>query len=518
MNSDTSQNEIKHYWYTVLRRKYLFIGVSLIVLSIVVWGSFFMPEKYEAKSTVFIEQSAIRHLIEGNRMRYSGGDMLRGLRYTMLSTKVLINVAREMDFDITDENEMEMLIGKFSKNTTITASTKENLFTVSYKGKDPDEVQEYVNTLVEKYIAMYLSSKKEDAYGASKFISEQIDYYKKKIAEIDGRLADFRRDEGIYVVIDEGSLVNSIKKNTEEIENVEMQMKKLEAKKKKMKQQLSGESAYTLAMIDSGGGNSLPARLKTLELKLQILLTNYTENYPEVIRVKMEIETLKKQIKIKTEDGDGEGNLNSDLSSGMSMMNPIYQQLKEDLFSVESEIDSLEAKKGTLLNRIKRNESELKNIPENKKILANLEGDKNTYQTLYEQMLAKLGQAEVNEQVEVQNKGESYKIIERAVYPRKPVSPDRVKLILLGILGGIAAGFGAVLFMEKNDSSIRNVDTLKSQFGLKVFAVIPTIVTENDIRRKQKLERSVYAFSVFYLFIIGGVLVRELLGRFFLVK
>ncbi|MEN8264149.1 MAG: XrtA system polysaccharide chain length determinant [Nitrospirota bacterium] len=517
MNSDTSQNEIKHYWYTVLRRKYLFIWVSLIVLSIVVWGSFFIPEKYEAKSTVFIEQSAIRQLIEGNRMRYREG-VLRGLRYTMLSRKVLISVAREMDFDVTDENKMEMLIGKFSKNTTITASTKENLFRVSYKGKDPDAVQEYVNTLVEKYIEMILSAKKDDAYGASMFLSEQIDYYKKKIAEIEGRLADFRRDEGIYLAIDEGSLVNSIKTYQEEIENVEMEMKKFEAKKKKMKQQLSGESAYTLAMIDSGGGNSLPARLKTLEHKLQILLTNYTENYPEVIRVKMEIETLKKQIKVKTEDGDADGNLNSDLSSGMSMMNPIYQQLKEDLFSVESEIDSLTAKKGTLLNRIKRNESELKNIPESKKILTNLERDKNTYQTLYKQMLSKLGQAEVNEQVEAQNKGETYKIIERAVFPRRPVSPDRVKMILFGILAGIAAGFGAVLFMEKNDSSIRNVDTLKSQFGLKVLAVIPSIVTENDLRRKQKLDKSVYAFSVFYLFIIGGVLVRELLDRFFLVK
>jgi polysaccharide chain length determinant protein (PEP-CTERM system associated) len=520
MNDDTSQNEIKYYWQVILRRKYLFIGVSLVVLSIIVWGCFFIPEKYEATSTVFIEQSAIKKLIEGTRTRYKGEDRLRGLKYTMLSRNVLIKVIREMDFDVDVENEIEMerLIANLNKNTNINESTKEDLFTVSYRGKNPAVVQEYVNTLVGKYIETILSFKKEGAYGASKFLSEQIDYYKRKIADIEGELADFRREEGIYLAIDERTTVNSIKSYREEIEDVEMEIMKLGAKKKKMNQQLSGESPYAMAMLDSAGGNSLPARLRSLEHQLQILLTRYTENYPEVIKVKIEIETLKKQMKAKTLSQGDDRIPDSDLSSGITMMNPLYQQLKEDLFSVESEIDSLKAKKGTLINRIKRAESELKNIPRNKKILTNLERDKDTYQTLYEQMIAKLGQAEVNEQVEVQNKGEAYKIVESAILPRKPVSPNRVLIILFGIFAGAAAGFGAVLFMDKNDSSIRNIDTLKSQFGLKVFAVIPTIVTENDVRRKQKLDRNVYAFSLFYLFIIGGVFIREVIAKFLLVK
>ena len=516
--TDTAPMDIKKIRQIIIRRQYLFIAVSLAVLSVIVWGSFFIPEKYEAKSTVFIEQSAIKKLIQGSGRRSREEGSLRGLKYTMLSRKVLLKVINEMDLDAMARNdaEIESMIEKLARDTNITESAKENLFTVSYTGKDPGMVQEYVNTLVEKYIETIISLKKKDAFGASRFLSEQIDYYKDKIAAIEGKLADFRRKEGIYLAINESALVRSITGYKEQIEDVEMEVKNLKAKKKRIKQQLSGESPFTLALIDGNRGDSLPARLKALEQRLQLLLMKYTENYPEVIKIKIEIETLKKQVDAEAANaGDGTNSYGNNLSSGMSMANPIYQQLRENLLNLESEIDSLETKKETLGNRIKRIENELKNIPDNKKILTNLERDRGTYQTLYKQMLAKLGQAEVNEQVEAQNKGETYKIIERAVLPRRPVSPNRVMLILLGIFGGIGAGIGAVLFMDKNESSIRDVDTLRSLSGIKVLAVIPAIVTENDIRRKRKIDRRVYAFSILYLLIIGTVFINEIINRFF---
>lgn len=517
MNNE-SQIAIEKYWVLIQRRKYLFITISLVVLSLIIWGSYFMPEKYEAKSTVFIEQSVIKNLVQG----ISGGsrthdDMLRGLEHTMLSKKVLLEVIDELDLDATVGNEVELasMLENLSENTYINSHSQENFFTVSYRGEDPRMVQAYVNTLVDKYIDTITGLKREDAYGASKFLSEQIEYYKDKIAGIEEKLVKFRREEGIYLSVDERTLVSSIKKNREELENVSMEIKKLEAKKKKIEQQLTGEAPFTLAMIESQGGNSLTARLKSLEQKLQVLLTKYTENYPEVLRVKIEIDEIKKTLnnaKLNQESGEIAG---SDLNSGMSMMNPIYQQLKEELLATESEIDSLKANKEILNSRIKRAEDELKNIPQNKKILASLERDRDTYQTLYEQLLAKLGQAEVNEQVEAQNKGETFKIIERAGMPRKPVSPDRVLIILFGMLAGVAAGVGGVLLKENLDSSIRDTEMLKSQLKMKVLAVIPEIISENDIRKKQTLDRGIYAFSIVYLLIIGGVFIKEFVNRFF---
>ena len=515
---ETQGFDIKKYMALVSRRKYLFIAVSLLVLSVLTWGSFFVPEKYEATSKVFIEESVIKQLINGvnPRLPNETDELLSGLQHTMLSKKVLKEVINRMDLDIytKDEKEMNSLVRWYASKTEIISQRRENLFIVSFRGQNPKIVQDYVNTLISVYVDTVISSKREDAYGASKFLAGQIDYYKDKIDTIETEMADFRRKEGIYLASDESSIVRSIKDYTEQKENVEMDIKKLNAKEKKIRQQLSGEEPFTLALIENSGGDSLPARLKLLEQRFQSLLTQYTENYPEVIKVKAEMEMIKKLLLTGSEtEGSGlrgEGAQNT----GMSMMNPIYQQLKEELLSTESEIDSLEANKEILSMRIKRAENELRSIPKNKKVLANFERDRDTYHTLYQQLLAKLGRAEVNEQVEVQSKGETFKIVERAGLPRRPVSPDRVLLILLGVAAGIGAGVGAVLLREKLDSSVRDVDRIKTNFNVKILAVIPEIILENDIKRKQRLDRNVYAVSALYLIIIGGIFVREVINRF----
>ncbi len=518
--NDTLQMQIKKYWQIILRRKYLFITCSLIVLSFIVWGSFFLPKIYRSESTVFIEKSLINNLVQGiTGGSYMGDNRVRGLKYAILSRNVLFEVIKELDLDTVanDEAAVASMIQNFKENTEITEQHDEDLFIVSYQGEKPGFVRDYVNTLIAKYIETIRSSKRQEAYGASKFLSEQIDYYKKKIEAVEEKMAAFRRKEGIYLVNNEEALVNSIRENTEEIESVEMEIKKLEAKKKKVEQQLSGETPFTLAMIENEGGHTLPGRLRMLKQRLSNLLVNFTENYPEVIKVKAEIKTIEKALKNGTQVKNSLEGINSDSSVGMSVMNPIYQQLKEEGLNIESEIDSLRAKKETLYDRVNKAGTELKNIPKKKKILANLERDKNTFQVLYEQLLAKLGQAEVTEQVEIQDKGETFKVIEKAGLPLMPISPNRLMLIFMGIFAGAGAGFGIVLLKETSDTSVRDVDMLKSHFGMKTLAVIPAIVTKRDIEKKQKMDRKVYAFSIFYLLIIGGIFVKELISRFFLV-
>ena len=158
----------------------------------------------------------------------------------------------------------------------------------------------------------------------------------------------------------------------------------------------------------------------------------------------------------------------------------------------------------------------MQNIPKEKKDLSDIERDRNTHQKIYEQLLSRLGQSEVSEQMEVQDKGTTFRVVDPAILPTRPVSPNRVLLILIGIAAGAAAGVGAVLLSDYLDNSIRDVDTLKSQLGLQVLAVIPKITTDDDIKKEQRLDRRVYAVSLTYLTIIGGIFIREIIVSFLL--
>jgi polysaccharide chain length determinant protein (PEP-CTERM system associated) len=195
----------------------------------------------------------------------------------------------------------------------------------------------------------------------------------------------------------------------------------------------------------------------------------------------------------------------------MSTLNPIHQDLKQKLFEAESELEALEAKQRQLNSLIGTKEGELRNIPEEQKKLGDLENERNTHQEIYEQLLQRQGQADVSKQMEIEDKSTTFRVVDPAVLPIKPVSPDRVKLILMGILAGLAGGVGIVLACESLDSSVKDTMTLRS-LGVEVLAVIPKIFNEVESQRTKKRERLIYTISGFYFLIICASLLHEVMG------
>jgi hypothetical protein len=150
------------------------------------------------------------------------------------------------------------------------------------------------------------------------------------------------------------------------------------------------------------------------------------------------------------------------------------------------------------------------NIPAVRAQLENLEREKLSQKALYEQLVARQGQSEVSQQMEVQDKSSTFRIVDPAVMPIKPVSPDRVRIILMGIIGGIAVGVGVLLLLDYLDSSVKTVDVLKG-FGVPVLAVIPRIQDPLEVLRQRRLDFKLFGFAAIYFCIILGFLSLEVL-------
>ena len=137
--------DIKKHIQTILQRKYLFISVSLLCLSIIVWGSFFMPKIYEAKSTVFIEENVIKEYVKEITVTPSLENRIRVLKYTILSRNMLLKVIDMLDLDIKAKNqaEIENMIKTFQNGTKIEVKK--------------DELESIVRAIVEidKFVQLY---------------------------------------------------------------------------------------------------------------------------------------------------------------------------------------------------------------------------------------------------------------------------------------------------------------------------------------------------------------------------
>jgi|Deesub1362A_J573_1020465.scaffolds.fasta_scaffold00004_229 polysaccharide chain length determinant protein (PEP-CTERM system associated) len=510
---ESTGSDIKRYLHLINKRKYVFIITAISIVTIAVAISYLLPNMYEAKCTVFIERNVIENLIKDIAVTPSMEDRLKVLSYAMKSRNLLLKVIKELDLDVNQKNqaEIEKMIEHLQKNTTIDTDSKRNksmnLFVVSYRDKDPVLAKNYVNTLVRRYIEENLSEKRKEAYGANRFLSEQIRFFKEKLDNVESELVNFRKERGIFIAIDERKVVDEIKNDQEALEELRIRRKELEAKKKLVEQQMKEENPYTVAIFGKKIGDPND-KLIVLQNKLNELLMKYTENYPEVIRVKAEIEALKEQLKTgQTKTATEESQASE---TEMSTLNPLYQQYKEELAKIGLELAALKVKEEHLKKRIESKKAYLRDIPAEKKKLMDMERERNTYKNIYEKLVYRLGQSEVSKQMEVQDKAATFRIVDPAVLPTKPVSPNRVKIILLGIFAAFAGGLGIVIALDHMDKSVKTVDALKT-LGFPVLAIIPNIQNSEELMEKRKRDIMVYSLAGAYMLCILGIMTIELL-------
>jgi succinoglycan biosynthesis transport protein ExoP len=506
---DTSQIDIKKFWRLIVFKRYLFIAVALGCLSIIVWGSYFRPKIYEAKSTVLIERNVLDRIVKDLAQTPSIESRISILTQTITSRQILLKLIDELDLNKDNQAQIEKLVSDFQKKTHIKMGYKAkglaDYFTVSYNDSSPEFARNYVNTLIRLYIEDNLSSKRAESSEANKFLSEQLKFFKEKMEEADSKVIEFRKSKDIFIAVNEAAIVGQIKAAEDSLDAIDVQRMELEAKKNMTQKQYKEENPYTVAMFGKTKGESLNDRLLALQNKLNDLLVRFTDNYPDVIKAKAEIEMLKKQIQNKSSDKESpQGN-----ETEMTTINPIHQKLKEDLGKIDLDLAALSAREKHLRTFIESKKEYLKNIPLEKKNLAELESGRDNYRKIYEGIVVKLGQSEVSKQIEIQDKANTFRVLDPAILPVKPVSPNMVVIILFGLVAGVAAGFGTIFLLDNIDHSVKTVDELKKLFGAPVLAVIPQIVTDEEINKKKKMDRTVYAVSLAYLSIIGILWIKE---------
>ena len=111
--------------------------------------------------------------------------------------------------------------------------------------------------------------------------------------------------------------------------------------------------------------------------------------------------------------------------------------------------------------------------------------DYTTLQEGYTALLKKSEESKIAVNLERRQIGEQFKIIDGARLPERPISPDRVRINLMGILGGLALGLGLVALLEYRDTSFKSDDDVVTTLALPVLAVIPA----HDQRRRAPRRR-----------------------------
>ena len=291
-----------------------------------------------------------------------------------------------------------------------------------------------------------------------------------------------------------------------------LQLKELEVRRDILKKQIAGEEPLIVAMITEDDADP-ETRLILLEKKLSVLLLRYTENYPDVIKTKGEIEALKKLLNKEGAGKDGEDTAAASKTTPSN--NPLYQKLRADLVVTETEITTLKVRKKEVSREVSKLEGELEDIPSEEQELVKLQRDVNIYESIYNTLLSKLEEANITREMESKEEPILFKVIDAAVLPVMPAKPDRVLFIIAGFLIGIGGGVGMVFSMENYlDTSFKGLDDIKGAIDLPVLASVPAITNKSDALTAKRRDLWVFSMTALYLAAVSAFLIREVVRKY----
>jgi uncharacterized protein involved in exopolysaccharide biosynthesis len=141
-------------------------------------------------------------------------------------------------------------------------------------------------------------------------------------------------------------------------------------------------------------------------------------------------------------------------------------------------------------------QSSIEATPGNAIALETMERDYANVRAQYDLAVQNKGRAETGEIIEALSKGQRITVIEQAIAPREPASPNRPLIAAGGVGGGMALGLGLVALIEFLKAGIRRPADLTAGLGITPFATLPYLRTRWEIRRRRALIGFAFALAL----------------------
>ena len=351
-------------------------------------------------------------------------------------------------------------------------------FTISYGGAHPYTVARVANELARMYVQENTRIREGQASRTAEFLKAQLADARRELDERQRRASEFSSSHL-------GELPQQVQTNLASLERLNMQLRlngenQIRAldRRERLEQQRVGAAATRAPLVASPESE----RLSKLTQQLDDLRGRFTDAYPDVVRLREEIDTLKAQMARQSRPDE------------RAAAPPVPS---EPILEVDSELRSLRDDERALREAIAGYEQRVDNAPRRQQQLQELSRDDDTAKERYETLLKRYEEAQLAESLEQGQKAEQFRILDPALPPRDPIAPNRLQILILGLALALGLSFGAVLAAERFNTSFHTIDEVRALLAVPALGRIPLIQSSTETRRNRRraVLAAVYALA-----------------------
>jgi uncharacterized protein involved in exopolysaccharide biosynthesis len=214
----------------------------------------------------------------------------------------------------------------------------------------------------------------------------------------------------------------------------------------------------------STGGQSLQAQLQTQKSILAEARQRYSDDHPDVQRIKRNIEALQARI-ASGETADVSQNADS----------PLVVQVQTQLNATDTQLAALQARAGELRTKLSGLESRIVAAPEVEREYQAVTRDLASARAKYDELLKRQMDAEVSEAAISGGTADKFRVKSSPKIPDEPAKPMRLGIAIIAIVLGVIASFTSVILAQLFDPTVRGARDVRDILGVAPLTAVPVI-------------------------------------------
>ena len=481
-------------WLVARRRKWVVIGSILGVLLIGTIITLLLTPKYTAQSTIEIQREGSSFVaVEGAEPRQGAADQeFYQTQYGLLRSQTLAErVAENLRlydnahfFEVaggpktwfqngrvvpgasTREDRIRVAGGLMLTKFTVQSERQSRLVQLRYTSPDPALAQSVVNAWATAFIQITLARRFEATSYARRFLEERLGQLRQRIDESERQLVRYARAQGIVNIPAPTTTTGSSSAGdrplvADNLSTLNAELGVATADRVRAQSRLSIPGGEATETLSNPAISSLRQQRAQAAADYAKLMVQFEPGYPQARAIKIQIDQLDRAI--RTEENRIQSTLRETYQSSVQRETALrgkVQDLKSDVLDFRQ--------RSIQYNIIQR--------------------DADTNRQLYDALLQRYKEIGVAGGVGVNN----ISVVDRAIMPGRPSSPNLTLNILLSLLGGAALGVGLAMVLEQIDQGISDPKEVETDLGLPLLGTIPRSGEESVIAALQDRKSELY--------------------------
>jgi len=480
-------------YLAMLRRHWVMILICAIVGGPFAYGvSRLLPVKYKSQTLVLVEQQSVPTDYVKSIDTVEIGQRLASMQQQILSRSRLEPIIRQYGLYQADARKAstEDLVARLQKSIDVTpvlpmAETRSRDlpgFNIAVTLDSPRTAQEVCTAVTSMFIEENLKSRQQHSEETTQFLSQQLVDAKAALDEQDGKLAAFKSHYMGALPDEEQTNLNLLTGLTSQLDAATQALARAQQDKSFAETMLSQQVSAWQTSQTGHNPATLEQQLIALQTQLASLQSRYTDDYPDVVKTKADIAALQK----KMADDNQAGSLAPAKESKSAIEPAQIQQLRAQVHSYDQAIAAKSKEQEQIKQQIGLYQSRIQSSPVVEQQYKEVTRGYETALASYNDLLKKRQESSMATQLERDQQGEQFRVLDPANLPDKPSSPNRPMFALGGLGGGLALGLGLAFLMEMKDSSFKNERDVEVALQLPVLAMIPAVEPLSSKKAKSR--------------------------------